>query len=495
MKSWTVPEIDVRLAEMMGRLQDDMQSKSRVDRAVPVHGVRPGGGTVPVQCGPRAHFHLWLGYGGGLMNLCFRALWFVSVTGYATTVSAQDVEGFGEVRGIWYAGTDDTAITVVERFRPTLKVPMSERVQMTSTIEMAFQQGWNQQKGIQSILEESDFGPFLDAANCTWPSETNEFLGISGPEDVFRVDRLFVDFYHPKFDLRVGRQALQWGSAQFINPTDPFPELLLMEPWRPRAGVNAALMTIPFGDLHDMNITVATTDTFDALRLAGRLRLNWRNTDVAFVGAYRGDANNGVVGVDIRGTFGVGYWVESALHIEETPWVEVVAGLDYSFPVAEGLVVSGQYYLNSADTSSSGMGALTSVIEVPDCDMDVTAAFGEPVEPTSFGPVLRGTHYGLLSAGLNVMPELAFQLAWLQNFGDGSAFGLTTVSVRPTGWLDVSLSLQLPVQSWGDGGEFAPADEDLRIEQTIVEGADPLVADFSGIVPDATVILWTRANF
>jgi hypothetical protein len=191
----------------------------------------------------------------------------------------------------------------------------------------------------------------------------------------------------------------------------------------------------------------------------------------------------------------VGYWVESALHIEETPWVEVVAGLDYSFPVADGLVVSGQYYLNSADTPATGMSALTTGIEAPDCGSSTEALFGTPTETDAFGPMLSGTHYGLVSAGLNVMPELSVNMAWLQNFGDGSAFGLTTVSVMPTGWLDLSLSLQLPIQTWGDGGEFSPADEDLRIEQTFVEGDTPLVADFSGLVPDATVILWTRANF
>jgi len=406
---------------------------------------------------------------------------------------AQDVKGFGEIRGIWYAGTDDVAISVVERFRPQLQVPLSERVRITSTVEMALQQGWTMQKGFEKTLLASDFGPFLES--CEWPVETHEFLGISGPEDVFRVDRLFVDYYHPKFDLRVGRQALQWGSAQFLNPTDPFPELLLMEPWRPRSGVNAALMTVPIKDLHDMNLVVATSDTLDALRLAGRLRLNWKGTDFALVGAYRGDANNGLVGLDIRGTLGVGYWLESAVHIEENPWLEVVAGVDYSFPIGERMVLSGQYYYNGGNFESGGLDAMTGVIEPPDCGEEASALFATPGEVSKFGPMLTGHHYGLLSAGIGVLPELSFQLAWLQNFGDGTAFGLTTVSVNPTGWLDLSLSAQLPVRLWGDGGEFSPSEDQLRIEYELIPDSEPLSADFSGLVPKATVILWTRANF
>ena len=419
-------------------------------------------------------------------------VWLMACAGQA---QAQEVKGFGEVRGTWYAGTEDVAITLVERFRPTFEAALSERVSFSTTVEMALQQGWNRQQAVEKVFTESDFGPLLDAAGCTWPEETNEFLGISGPEDVFWVDRLFVDFYHPKFDLRVGRQALQWGSAQFINPTDPFPELLLMEPWRPRSGVNAALLAVPFGKLHDVNVAVATTDTFDALRMAGRVRLNWLNTDFALIGAYRGDANNGLVGLDIRGTLGVGFWLESALHIEEEPWFEGVLGIDYSFPVAEGLMVSAQYYYNGSDVQSAGMGGLATGIEPPDCASESADLFSDPGDMNAFGPVLSGAHYGLLSAGLNVVPELAIQTAWLQNFEDGTAFGIATISTRPTGWLDVSVSLQLPVKVWGDGGEFSPSAADLRIEEEVIPGTDPLVADFSGMVPAATVVLWTRANF
>ena len=399
------------------------------------------------------------------------------VVGMPAGAVAQEASGFGEVRGIWYAGTDDLAVTFVERFRPTFEMPLSKRVTLTSTIETALQQGWSQQKGFQSVMEASDFGPLLDAAGCAWPEEDNAFLGISGASDVFQVDRLFVDFYMPKYDVRLGRQALQWGSAQFINPTDPFPELLLMEPWRPRSGVNAALVTVPFGDVHDMNVAVATTDTFDAVRVASRLRVNWRGTDFALVGAYRGDADDGIVGLDIRGTLGLGYWIESAVHLQRDPWFEMVVGLDYSFPIMENLVLSGQYYYNGG-VGMAPTGMFT-VLEGPECDVDITEAFGETAaEPQKFGPMLSGQHYGLFAANLGILQELGVQFAWLQNFDDGTAFGISTVSVRPNGWLELSLSTQIPARVWGNGGEFSPAEDTLRIEQPSGVEGEPLIADF-----------------
>ena len=133
------------------------------------------------------------------MKALFRLGSLVFVLGAAPTAWSQEVKGFGEVRGIWYAGTDQPALSFVERFRPTLQVPFSERVSMTTTIETSLQQGWTFQKGFESVITESDFGPLLDAAGCTWPTETNAFLGISNPIfTFFALFRSLVD-KHPRY--------------------------------------------------------------------------------------------------------------------------------------------------------------------------------------------------------------------------------------------------------------------------------------------------------
>ena len=102
---------------------------------------------------------------------------------------------------------------------------------------------------IDRALRAGGLGPVLDATD--WPQQVNRLLTIQGSWSYLDVDRLYLDWYTGPVDVRVGRQALTWGSARFLNPTDPFPEVLFAEPWRPRRGVNAIRAHIPFGERRD----------------------------------------------------------------------------------------------------------------------------------------------------------------------------------------------------------------------------------------------------
>src|SRR5262249_29606227 len=157
-------------------------------------------------------------------------------------------------------------------------------------------------------LRSQGLGPLLDLTD--FPQQVDRDTRIHGVADYLEVDRLYLDWYTNRLDLRVGRQALTWGSARFFNPTDPFPEVLFAEPWRPRRGVNAARAIVPFGEMRDFTGIVAIDDTLQKVRAAGRVRVNWKGTDFALVGAWRGDASNGLVGLDLRGTLVVGWWIE-----------------------------------------------------------------------------------------------------------------------------------------------------------------------------------------
>lgn len=192
---------------------------------------------------------------------------------------AQEVQGFAELRATAAIGADGPPFQLVERFRPTFEAPLSERVFLSTTVEMGFIQGRDNTDVFESALRESDFGPLLEAANCEWPDNANNVFRIDRASDYLAVDRLYVDWYTPKFDLRVGRQALQWGSALFINPTDPFPQVLFTEPFKPRAGVNSARVTIPFGQLNQVQAVIGTNDTFTKVRAAVRGIVNAANTD------------------------------------------------------------------------------------------------------------------------------------------------------------------------------------------------------------------------
>jgi hypothetical protein len=405
---------------------------------------------------------------------------------------AQEVRGFIEVRGTGSVGVDGDPVQVVERVRPTMQAPLTDRLALVMTVEAALAQGRDQGDEVQRILTESDLGPLLDFAGCEWPTHSNERLGIDGVDDYLGVERLYVDAYSKQVDVRVGRQAVNWGSAQFLNPTDPFPEVLLSEPWRPRRGVNAVRANVPLG-VHDVTAVAGANDDFTSLRAAGRVRLNAAETDFAVVGAYRQDAEDGLVGIDIRGTLGVGFWLEGALAVDDDPHEEIAVGLDYSFPVLESMIVAAQYYRNGAGGDGAALGGISAGIEPPECDQDGADELfgGEASDP--FAPVLSGRDYLLISAMVGVSRDVSVSIAGLQNLGDGTGLLLPTVATSPTGWLEVSASAQIPVRTWGDGRELSPRDEDLQMS---VEGpTGPITVDFSGLVPSAAITLWTRANF
>lgn len=414
----------------------------------------------------------------------------------ARVAHGQETQGFAELRLSLFPGASGDAVQVVERLRPTFETELGERLKLVATVEAGLRQGRDTTAELQDTLRESALGPLLEAAQCTFVEPDNEFLRVDSAADYLSVDRLYLDLYTGAADVRVGRQALNWGSAQFFNPTDPFPEVLLAEPWRPRRGVNAVRASVPFGEQHDVTAVVAGNDAFTELRAAGRLRLNWLGTDFALVGAYRGDADNGLVGIDIRGTLELGYWLEAAYLIGANPHEELSVGVDYSFPVLERAVLFVQYYRNGAGSTDPsplsraselgvGIGALTCAAMTP---LSATTRTPDP-----FAPFVLGRDYLIAGANLVIWPELSGSLALLQNLNDGSGLVVPTVTYNALDWLDVALSAQLPY-ALGRGGEFKPRRSELQITVPAPDGS-ALVADLSGLVPDATVTLFSRVNF
>jgi hypothetical protein len=414
----------------------------------------------------------------------------------------QTVDGFVELRAQVNTGVDGFPALFVQRFRPELQAPLAERLMLVSTVELGLAQGRNLQDELQRTLQDSDFGPLLEAAGCTWPQEENEVLHISSASDYLSVERLYLDAYLPRLDLRVGRQALNWGSAFLVNPTDPFPEVLLLEPWRPRRGVNALRGTVPFslgrdgGEDHQVQAVVGADDTLTRVRLAGRATVNVAGTDFSAVGAWRQESEEGIVGLDVRGTLGVGFWAEGALHVRDELYEELVLGVDYSLPVGQALVFTAQYYRNGAGspeqpTTGGLTGAMSSGIAGPECTSELFPA--PETEPDPFAPVFRGQDYVIGAVNFGIVPELSLSSLWVQNLGDGTALFVPGISSSPTGWLMVAGSASVPVSAWGEGGELRPNPDDLS--QTIDVLGTPLTLDLDGLAPSATFSVWTRVNF
>jgi len=362
------------------------------------------------------------------------------ILGWIAIAQAADepsAEGYVEARGQYVAGVDDDSWQLVERVRPSATIPLHERFAFTMTVEAALVQG----------ADETDF------------SDVSNYLSV---------ERLYFDAYLPVADVRVGRQAIYWGSAFLVNPTDPFPEVLVTQPWKERTGVNAVRAAIPIGERNRFQAVVGSDDVSRNVRAAGRATVNAWATDFSLVGAYREETDDGFVGVDLRGTAGVGFWLEGSWHLDVDPYEEVAVGVDYSFPLLDGLIVNAQYYRN-------GSGAVD-VLADPLFLLEQSQAPDDP-----FAPVFHGRDYVMASASLVASPAFSGSVVFVQNLGDGSAGAVPTLRWTPNGWLEVSGSATIPVATWGDG-ELHPPDEILGI-------------DISGLVPDATFTLWSRVSF
>lgn len=400
----------------------------------------------------------------------------------AGPAQAQDLSGFGELRVQGQLGVDGPPVQVVERFRPTFTGHLGERARLETTLEVALAQGRHQEAEVRRIIEE--------ATGLELPAKKLPALNIDGVDDVLSVERLYADVYLPWADLRVGRQSITWGSALMINPTDPFPELLLAEPWRPRRGLDAARVIVALPGYNDLTAVVGTNEALDAVRAAGRLRLDVFGTDVALVGAWRSDGGakgdgDGIVGLDVKGTLELGYWLEAALHLgDDRRFTEIAVGIDYSFPVLENLIVSAQYYRNGAGGDARGPATLFAGGGLPE------SPDGAAVDP--FAPLLGGEHYLLGALSLGIDLDWTSSLFWLQNLSDGTALVVPTVGYAALDWLQVSLSAQIPIDLGGDGGELAPSDDDLVVP---LDPAGAVTLDFSGLVPAASLTAWARASF
>lgn len=409
---------------------------------------------------------------------------------------AQEARGFAELRLSLYPGASGDVWHLVERVRPSFSAELMERVKLVATLEAGFAQGRNPTRELERLLSESALQPLLDAAQCTWPRPTNPLLGVDRADDYLDVDRLYLDLYAGEVDVRIGRQALNWGSAQFFNPTDPFPEVLLAEPWRPRRGVNAVRASLALAETSDAALVIATDDAFDTVRAAGRLRFDVAGTSVALVGAYRGDNRTGLVGVDLKGNLEVGWWLEAGYLFGEAPHAELAVGIDYSFPILERAIVFAQYYRNGAGaTAPSGYqrAALSAGIGGPSCEGGgLFGASGGERDP--FAPFTLGRDYLLAGATLGISADLSANVAALQNLNDGSGMVIPTVNYALLDWLEVAASAQLPYSLTGGSGELRPRAQDLQLSVE-VPGAGTLTADLGGLVPAATLTFWTRASF
>jgi hypothetical protein len=186
-----------------------------------------------------------------------------------------------------------------------------------------------------------------------------------GPESAVRnfavflnLDRLAVAF-HPRWaDIFVGRQAIAWGSARIINPTDVIAPFTFNElDKEERFGVDAVRVRAPLGAMDELDLGFVAGKDLERSKNAAFVRGKtylW-TTDLSLL--FLGFREHGLFGIDLaRSIGGAGFWLESAYVVpylfnasrrgEADPYFRISTGLDYNF--SPRLYGYGEYHFDSA---------------------------------------------------------------------------------------------------------------------------------------------------
>jgi len=243
------------------------------------------------------------------------------------------------------------------------------------------------------------------------------------------IDRAFVHLPLGPVDLRVGRQAISWGTAWFWKPTDRF------SPFSPtdidpdvKRGIDAIRAEIFLGERTSLDLVGSferheNTDREWWAHGGLRFRTGIGRYDLAISAArfQLSQQGNWMGGLETTGPLGpLGFRAEAAFNFmeESHDWdVEAVAGLDYRFSF--GLMVAGEAFYNGYGTDDPDE-YLSYYMDMSD---PLSGALPEKGERLARGESFNvGRYYVGLALDQEVLPVLHVTLSAVGNLLDPSGF-------------------------------------------------------------------------
>jgi hypothetical protein len=253
----------------------------------------------------------------------------------------------------------------------------------------------------------------LDFRRQLYPQENS----TQGSLGVFHnLDRACLSFRAGGADIFIGRQAIAWGSARVINPTDVIAPFTFEElDTEDRVGVDAVRVRVPTGFMGEFDAGWVFGRNFNLSRSAVFLRGKFYSgkTDISLL--FLDFQNNLLAGVDIARAFGgAGFWVEGAYVLVKAlapnfegakkNYLRLTIGTDYSF--RDGTYAFVEYHYSGAGASQP---------------QNYLQAIAKP--GVSEGAVyLMGRHYLAVGFSHQITPLLTLTTQALVNLGDPSCF-------------------------------------------------------------------------
>lgn len=198
-----------------------------------------------------------------------------------------------------------------------------------------------------------------DLKERLYPQEKTEPESFAVDQNL---DRLVLSIATEPADIYIGRQAIAWGSARVINPTDIIAPFAFQElDKEERVGVDAVRVRVPIGFMGEIDAGYIFGKDFHSENSAFFLRAKTYAAKTDFSLLFLGFQKNLLLGVDIaRSIGGAGFWMEGA-HVfagvfqgkkfgSTNDYFRLSTGLDYSLTnKTYGFI---EYHFNSGGAPS-----------------------------------------------------------------------------------------------------------------------------------------------
>lgn len=210
------------------------------------------------------------------------------------------------------------------------------------------------------VKANPNYGDLIDNANNDYFDLSTVILDDKGFVLHTMLDRLYLEYVKDAWEIRLGRQRVNWGISTVWNPNDIFNAFAFTDfDYEERPGSDALRVKYYTGFVSSVEVVVSAFDHWDEAVVAGMYRGNRWGYDYQFLAGYveqdvalgLGWAGN-IKNASFKGE--ATYFI--ATQNDRPSSFAATLGIDYSF--SNSLYLNGGLLYNDRGSTSAGVGNL-----------------------------------------------------------------------------------------------------------------------------------------